>query len=464
MGTESNAGIDLSRSDKTAHQVIPNPAIVESVETGSIGEDIGIEPGDKILSINGAKPRDLIDYRFLISEEEVTLEIIDKNEIVHTIQLEKETDDNLGIGFTKALFDELKQCNNSCPFCFIDQQPSGKRKSLYFKDDDYRMSFLYGSYLTLTNLSNDDWVRIEKQHLSPLFVSVHATEPSLRKKLLRNPKASLLMDQLEWFAKRNLQIHAQIVVCPGLNDGKALEKSLLDLFDYGQGEWPVVLSTAVVPVGLTRFRPEDDGLKPVDEHCAKTVIKQVEKLQRHFQSKSNSRFAWLSDEWYLIGNKKLPFRDEYEDLPQEENGVGTIRSFLEQLHQATEKLPKRIQKPRVISWVVGKMVRNALTPIYNQLNKIENLTLNLYGLPSPYWGQENVVTGLLTGKDLLDGLQGKFLGERLLIPSVMLKQDNPIFLDDMTTDEVSKILQVPIQIVHSAEDIINKIILKEEIY
>ena len=436
----------------------PNPAIIASVEPGSIGEDLGIEAGDQILTINGIKPRDLIDYRFLISEEEVTLEIIDKKETIHKIKFEKDTDDNLGIAFTEALFDGLKQCNNNCPFCFIDQQPYGKRKSLYFKDDDYRMSFLYGSYLTLTNLYQDDWLRIEKQHLSPLFVSVHSTEPSLRAKLLKNPKATLFMDQLKWFAQKNLQIHAQIVVCPGLNDGKNLEKSLFDLFEYAQGEWPVVLSTAVVPVGLTRFRPENDGLIPVDQNCARQVINQVEKLQKNFISKSKSRFAWLSDEWYLIANQTLPIRNEYEDLPQEENGVGTIRSFLEQLNQATADLPKKIEEPKIISWVVGKMVKNALHPIYNRLNEIENLTLNLYGLPSPYWGQENVVTGLLTGQDILDGLKGLYLGEKLLIPSVMLKQDQPLFLDDMTTDEVSERLEVPIQVVHSAEDIINTMI------
>ena len=461
MWTEVNSDSAQSELSDRADECNPAPAIVQSVEPGSIGADLGIEPGDKILTINGIKPRDLIDYRFLISEEELKLEIVDNQGKNHEVQVEKETDDGLGIVFTEALFDGLRQCNNNCPFCFIDQQPSGKRKTLYLKDDDFRMSFLYGSYLTLTNLSKNDWLRIEHQHLSPLFVSVHATEPSLRAKLLKNPKAGLLMDQIKWFSKRNLQIHAQIVVCPGLNDGEALEKTLFDLFENSQGEWPVVLSTAVVPVGLTRFRPENDGLIPVNENCAKKVIKQVENFQRYCKSKKGSRFAWLSDEWYLIANQNLPIRNDYEDLPQEENGVGTIRSFLEKLDLATSNLPKKIEKPKIISWVVGKMVKNALTSTYNRLNQIENLKLNLYGLPSPYWGQEKVVTGLLTGQDILDGLSGKSLGEKLLIPAVMLKQDRPVFLDDMSTSEVSKKLKVEIKIVNSAQDIVNEAISKD---
>ena len=454
MRTKDKSDSEISVMKEKLNQGSPKPAIVESVEPGSIGEELGIQPGDKILRINGNKPRDLIDYQYLISEEEINLEIIDQKEVIHQIDFEKEADDNLGIIFTEALFDGLRQCNNNCSFCFIDQQPPGKRKSLYLKDDDYRMSFLYGSYLTLTNLHEDDWLRIKKQNLSPLFVSVHATEPSLRAELLKNPRAALLMEQLKWFAKHKLQIHAQVVVCPGLNDGKALEKTLFDLFQYAQGQWPVVISTAVVPVGLTRFRPPNDGLRPVDRTCAEKVIKEVESQQKYFQSKIGSRFAWLSDEWYLMANKNLPIRNAYEDLPQEENGVGSIRSFLEKLDFSTRHLPKQIYKPKTISWVVGKMVKDALTPTYDRLNQIQNLTLKLYGLPSPYWGQDQVVTGLLTGQDILDGLSNENLGEKLLIPSVMLKHDKPVFLDDMTTEDVSHALGVPIRVVNSAEEVV----------
>ncbi len=462
MWNEPSPNSDLSGlNKKTNGKKFTMPALIESVEPDSIGEAIGLQAGDKLISINGVKPRDLIDYRFLICEEEINLQIIDKESKIHQVALEKDSDDGLGIVFSEALFDGLKQCNNQCSFCFIDQQPSGKRKTLYLKDDDYRLSFLYGSYLTLTNLNNEDWLRIEEQHLSPLFVSVHATKPSLRAKLLKNAKASNLMEQIHWLSERNLQIHAQIVVCPDLNDGEELQNSLHDLFQYAQGQWPTVISTAIVPVGLTRFRPKNDGLKPVSKCCAKKVIVQVEILQNYFKSIIGSRFAWLSDEWYLIAEEPLPVREDYEDFPQEENGVGSIRSFLESMYIATKNLPQKISPPRRCSWVVGKIVHHALTPACQKLNKVKGLKINLYGLPSKYWGQEQVVTGLLTGQDLLEGLSNQDLGEELLLPSVMLKPNQEIFLDDMTVAELSDSLQVPIRITNSANEVINAALGKE---
>ena len=432
------------------------PAVVASIEEGSIGEELGFEVGDRLISINGVKPRDLIDYKFLMAEENIQLIILDEKGKQHTIDIEKDYDDELGLAFTEALFDGLKQCNNQCPFCFIDQQPPGKRKSLYLKDDDYRLSFLYGSYLTLTNLSEEDWERIDQQRLTPLFVSVHATEPSLRSELLRNPKAIDLLNQLAWFSKKRIQIHAQIVVCPEINDGKALERTINDLYSFAQGDFPVVLSAAVVPVGLTRFRPSNDGLIPVDPCCATKVINQVEPMQRIFYKSTGSRFAWLSDEWYLIAKKVLPTLNSYEDLPQKENGVGSIRSFLRAMDEATRNLPTKIDQNKTCSWVVGKLVENELQKPCKRINKINNFALHLYGLPSPYWGQEQIVTGLLTGQDLIKGLRGKELGDELLIPSVMLRQGEKIFLDDMTLQELSLSLNVSVRIVHDAEDIVNK--------
>ena len=432
------------------------PAVVASIEEGSIGEELGFEVGDQLISINGVKPRDLIDYKFLIAEEDIQLIILDEKGKQHTIDIEKDYDDELGLAFTEALFDGLKQCNNQCPFCFIDQQPPGKRKSLYLKDDDYRLSFLYGSYLTLTNLSEQDWLRIDQQRLTPLFVSVHATEPSLRSKLLRNPKAIDLLNQLAWCSEKRIQIHAQIVVCPEINDGKALERTINDLHSFAQGDFPVVLSAAVVPVGLTRFRPSNDGLIPVDSNCATKVINQVESMQKIFYKSTGSRFAWLSDEWYLIAKKSLPSLNSYEDLPQKENGVGSIRSFLRAMDEATINLPTKIDQKRTCSWVVGKLVENELLKSCKRLNKINNFVLHLYGIPSPYWGQEQIVTGLLTGQDLIKGLRGKELGDELLLPSIMLRQGEKIFLDDMTLQELSLSLNVSLRIVHDAQDIVNK--------
>ncbi len=454
MWNEPSAGVAVTALDPASPSRQPEPAVVASVESGSIGEELGFEPGDQLLSINGVRPRDLIDYRYLIVEEELTLEVRDSAGELHCVELEKDADDGLGLAFTEALFDGLRQCTNRCPFCFIDQQPPGHRDSLYLKDDDYRLSFLYGSYLTLTNLNDADWERIEQQRLTPLFVSVHATDPDLRSTLLENPRAGKLLKQLEWFAQRNLQIHAQVVVCPGLNDGDALLNTLRDLARFAGVEWPAVLSAAVVPVGLTRFRPPGDGLRAVTPEDAWRVIDAVEPLQSEFQGRFGSRFVWLSDEWYLIAGRSLPPRISYEDLPQQENGVGTIRAFLESLDEATESLPERVAVPLSSSWVVGRLVDRALETVTERLNRIDGISLRMHGLPSPYWGQDQVVTGLLTGQDLLDGLKDQDLGDQVLLPSVMLRQGQPVFLDDMTLDQVQEQLPVPIRIVHGAADIV----------
>ena len=462
MWNEPSTGVAIAALDPKTSARQPQPAVVATVEPGSIGEELGFEPGDQLLSINGVRPRDLIDYRYLCVEEELSLQVRDTAGELHSVDLEKDADDGLGLAFTEALFDGLRQCNNNCPFCFIDQQPPGHRDSLYLKDDDFRLSFLYGSYLTLTNLTDVDWQRIEDQRLSPLFVSVHATEPELRSRLLVNQRAGLLMDQLAWFDQRDLQIHAQVVVCPGLNDGVALERTLSDLARFASGDWPAVLSAAVVPVGLTRFRPEQDGLIPVDGQCARTVIAQVEQIQAEFQSQLGSRFAWLSDEWYLMAGLPLPPRADYEDFPQQENGVGSIRAFLESLDKASTKLPKAVDRPRHCSWVVGSIVKSALQPVTQRLNAVEGVSLQLFGLPSPYWGQDQVVTGLLTGQDLLDGLLGNDLGDELLLPSVMLRQGQPVFLDDMTLETVQAQIPVPIRVVHGAADIVASVLSSKE--
>lgn len=433
----------------------PQPALVTMVEADSIAAELGVQPGDKIVRINGVAPRDLIDYRILIGEEELTLEVMDTAGQHHSISFEKDMDADLGLEFSEALFDGLRQCNNRCPFCFIDQQPAGKRSTLYLKDDDYRLSFLYGSYLTLTNLTPADWQRIKTQRLSPLYVSVHATDPDLRCRLLRNKRAGHLLQQLEWFAQQRLQIHAQVVVCPGLNDGHQLQRTLRDLARWGVGHWPTVLSTAVVPVGLTRFRPDDAvDLTPVTPHLARQVIAQVETLQQEFYAQLGSRFAWLADEWYLMAVQPLPPRSTYEDWPQQANGVGSIRAFLEALDQATAQLPAALPAPRRCSWVVGSLVGPALRPVVERLQGIQGMELLLHALPSPYWGQDLVVTGLLTGADLIDGLAGQDLGDQLLLPSVMLRHGSPLFLDDMTVNQVAARLGVPILPVADAQGLV----------
>jgi putative radical SAM enzyme (TIGR03279 family) len=435
------------------------PAKITRVLPNSIAEEIGFESGDAIISINNTRPRDLIDYRFLCSDEYLELEVMDTSGKVHQIEIEKDYDDDLGLEFETALFDNLIQCNNRCPFCFIDQQPPGKRESLYYKDDDYRLSFLYGSYLTLTNLTDKEWRRIEQMRLSPLYVSVHATEPDVRIRLLKNPRAGLIMSQFQWFQERRLQIHAQVVVCTGINDGIHLERTLLDLASFHRGDIPAVASTAVVPVGLTRFRPAEDELIPVNQEKAREVITQVQQLQKRFKTELGSNFVWLADEWFLIAREDIPPESHYEDYPQIGNGVGSIRLFIKEFETTAQKmLPQSINTPRNLTWVVGNAVEKAFEPLVTRLNKVPGLKINLIALRSEYWGQEITVTGLLTGHDLLVGLSEKDLADGILLPSLMLKYGETKFLDDMTVAEVEAQLQTRIWTVSNIEELISKCI------
>jgi len=365
------------------------PARISRIIPDSIAAEMGFEIGDSIVTINGIIPRDLIDYQFLCADEFLELEIVDKWGKKHLLEIEKDYDEDLGLEFETALFDGLIQCNNKCPFCFIDQQPTGKRDTLYLKDDDYRLSFLYGSYLTLTNLTPKEWTRIEQMRLSPLYVSVHATEPEIRSHLLKNHRGGEIKKQLAWFQEKRLQIHSQVVVCPNINDGKHLEKTLLDLFSFHHGDIPAVISAAVVPVGLTKFRPDKDELTPVTREKALEVIAQVQQLQVKFREKSGSTFAWLADEWFLIAQSELPPESHYEDYPQIGNGVGSIRQFIKEFHAiADDKLPLEISSPKKFTWIVGNAVETAFQPLVNRLNQVNNLEVNLVALNSQYWGQE----------------------------------------------------------------------------
>ncbi len=434
------------------------PARVSRVLPDSIASELGIEPGDSLLSINGERPRDLIDYQFLIADEELELEIVDAAGQVHEVELEKDADDDLGIEFETALFDGLIQCNNACPFCFIDQQPPETRATLHLKDDDYRLSFLYGSYLTLTNLSAAEWDRIARMRLSPLFVSVHATEPEIRSQLLKNPRAGQILDQLAWFQTHRIQIHAQVVVCPGHNDGIHLTRTLEDLARFylpaEPDGIPTVLSAAVVPVGLTRFRPPGDVLTAVDKETALQVIQQVEGIQAQFRAQLGTTFAWLADEWYLLAGQVLPPVKHYEDYPQLGNGVGSLRLFLSQFEQV--RLPQRLPHPIRALWIVGNAVGEAFAPIVERMNQIENLHLGLVSVASQFWGTPLTVTGLLTGSDIVraletTGLETDLGVDVLLLPEVTLK-DGEQFLDDLSWRDLQTKIGIPIVRVDGGPD------------
>ncbi len=430
------------------------PALITRVLPDSIAAEIGFEVGDRLVAINGQRPRDLIDYRFLCADEVLELEVLDAIGNSHHVEIEKDYDDDLGLEFETALFDGLMQCNNRCPFCFIDQQPPGKRETLYLKDDDYRLSFLYGSYLTLTNVPPREWDRIAQMRLSPLYVSVHATEPEIRSRLLKNPRAGQILDQLRWFEAHRLQIHAQVVVCPGINDGEHLTQTLLDLAQFRHSDPPAVASVAVVPVGLTRFRPADDELTPVTPTQARAVIAQVQHLQAKFRQQLGSNFAWLADEWFLIGREALPPASDYEDYPQIGNGVGSIHQFLADFAAVADQLPTQISPAQTLTWVVGNAVEYAFQPILQRLNQVEGLTVEMAALKSDYWGQAISVTGLITGHDIVTALQSKPLGDAILLPTLMLKHDEARFLDDMTVEAVEAQLKTPMWCVADVEELV----------
>lgn len=393
------------------------PAIVNSVVKNSIAEELEIQAGDEILSIDGSKMLDMIDYNFLCKSDFITVEIKKTNGEIEEIELEKDYDEDLGIVFESAVFDRVKPCLNHCIFCFVDQQPKGLRNTLYIKDDDYRLSYLQGTYITLTNLTDADRDRIKRMHLGPFYVSIHTTNPDLRVKMLRNPNAGKALDNLNWFRKNKIPFHAQIVLCPGLNDGKELERTLSDLAKLKN----TVLSVAIVPVGITQFREE--SLKQVDKKCAEETLKIASKFKR----------VCCSDEFFLLAEQEIPPAKYYGNYNQLDDGVGSLRILLEDFK--SRELPKEIKKPIKISFASGYAATYALEKIAKKLNKIKNLTVTVNPVKSEYWGKDITVSGLITTDDLIRTVKDLDT-DLVIIPSVMLKPYTESFLDGKTLSDV----------------------------
>ena len=386
------------------------PAIVNGVVEGSIAEELGIEKGDEILSIDNSKMIDMIDYNFLCKADLLTIEIKKLNGEIEEIELEKDFDEELGIIFESAVFDRVKPCLNHCIFCFVDQQPKGLRETLYVKDDDYRLSYLQGTYITLTNLSEDDKDRIKRMHLGPFYVSVHTTNPELRVKMLKNPNAGRALENLKWFRKNKIPFHAQIVLCPGYNDGAELDRTLFDLAELKN----TVLSVAIVPVGITQFRKE--GLKQVDKKCAQETIKIASKYKR----------VCCSDEFFLLAEQDIPPTKYYGNFNQLEDGVGSIRMLLDDFK--SRKLPKKIKTPLKLSFATSYAAKYAIDKISEKLNKIKNLSVTVNPVKSDYWGQDITVAGLITTDDLIKTVKN-IDADIVIIPSVMLRPYSEDFLD-----------------------------------
>lgn len=411
---------------------IPDTSI-EYVEPCSLAESAGLEHGDVLVSINGNDFRDVLEYRYLISEPEVELEVLKKDGTKEFITIENDFED-LGINFKSGLIDDAKSCRNKCIFCFIDQLPKGMRSTVYFKDDDTRLSFLQGNYVTMTNMSDEEIDRMIKMRISPINISVHTTNPELRRKMLNNKNAGKIYDIMKKFAKADLFMNCQIVLCPGYNDGKELDRSISDILKL----CPNVLSLSVVPVGLTRYREGLCNLTPFDKERAYKTVLQIEEWQKKILKIHSTRLVYASDELYLMAGLLIPSAEKYEGFPQIENGVGLIASMEEEFNEAV-KLIKPKKRSRNITLATGELAYPFIKSLTERLEDIcDGVTLLPVAIKNNFFGGGVNVAGLVCGNDLIEQLSNKNLGDIITIPSVMLRDGEDVFLDDVTLIEAEK--------------------------
>jgi len=422
--------------------------IVE-VELGSIAEEIGIEHGDSLISINGKAPKDVFDYRYLLNDEYVELCVTKADGEEYIFEVEKYADEDIGLGFETALMDKVKLCANKCLFCFMDQLPPNMRESLHYKDDDMRLSFLQGNYVTLTNLSDAEFERLLSYHLSPINISVHATASELRTRILNNPKAARLGYYLERFRDARIQMNFQIVLMKGINDGDFLDDTIRTLGEY----MPFAKSLSVVPVGLTKHRAGLPELAAFTKDDAAKVLEQIEGWNRIFKDKHGTAFVFAADEFYLKAQAELPEASYYEDFPQIENGVGMLAEFREEFLGALDETESGNATKRKLSIVTGKAAFEQMSGLVNTAAEKLFLDITTFCVDNKLFGEETTVAGLLTGKDILECLlqtPREELGEAVLLPSSMFRSGTDIFLDDTTAAWLEQELGVPVQIVETS--------------
>ena len=415
-------------------------AYISSIDEGSIAEELALCPGDLILSVNGEKIVDYLDYKFLTTNEEIVMEVQKENGDIYVYEIENEYMEDLGINFQNMLFDSPKSCMNQCIFCFIDQMPKGMRDTLYFKDDDSRLSFLYGNYVTLTNMKDEDLKRLVRYRISPVNVSVHTTNPALRLFMLKNKRADKIMEQIQYLYDNGIEMNMQIVLCKGINDGEELDRTIKDL----AGFLPVARSVSVVPVGLTRCREGLYPLEPFEKEDCQKVIEQIHAWQKQLLAEYGTRFVYASDEFYVNGEVPLPPEEAYEDFPQIENGVGMLASLEAEFMRAMEQFPQDSIKNTKTFVATGKISYEFIKKLVNCAKMRYNISdTEVVAVENELFGGKVTVSGLLGGQDLIRAFQGKS-AERLLITESMLKADEAVFLDDVTLEEVSEILGMEI--------------------
>lgn len=420
--------------------------VISLVQPGSIGDEMGIEPGDILLEVNGNKILDVFDYHYYVDDENIVVLIEKPNGEQWELEIEKDEAEGLGLEFGQSLMDEYRSCRNKCMFCFIDQMPGGMRDTLYFKDDDSRLSFLQGNYITLTNMSDHDVERIVKYHLEPINISFQTTNPALRCKMLHNRFAGDALKKVDILYRGGIEMNGQVVLCKGVNDKEELERTIRDLTGY----LPFLRSVSVVPVGLSKFRDGLYPLEPFTKEDAKEVLKMIHSWQDKIYGEYGIHFIHAGDEWYILAGEEVPAEERYDGYLQLENGVGMLRLLTDEFEEGIAPL-RGDGRSRDISLATGRLAYPYLKKMVNRLQKkFPNIRVHLYDIRNDFFGENITVSGLITGQDLIAQLQKRQLGDTLLIPCNMLKTDEDIFLDDITVKEVESALQVPVDIVKSS--------------
>ena len=428
---------------------------IKDIVKNSIAEEMEIERGDYLISVNNTEINDILDYKFQIFDEYITLLVEKANGEEWELEIEKEENEDIGLIFNDQLIEPARACANKCIFCFMDQLPPNVRETLVFKDDDFRLSFMTGNYVTLTNSGYKDLDRIIKYHLSPINISVHATDEETRIKMLNNKNAGKILEYIKYLTDNGIYVNAQIVLCPGINDGKILDKTIEDLSVY----FPNLLCIAIVPVGITKYRENLYKIEPFNQITASAVINQVETWQKKFKKDIGSNIVYLADEFYILAEKEIPEYERYEDFPQLEDGIGMLAKFKKEFEDAYQNLlPREIKK--TVSIATGKISYQFIRKLANKLEeKFEGLKINIYAIENDFFGPLITVTGLIVGTDLINQLKDKELGECLILASNMLKDDTDIFLDNTTLSEINQKLNIPIKVADTnGESFINTII------
>ena len=417
--------------------------LISSVKHGSLAEAAGIKAGESLLTVNGSSLRDIIDLSFLLADEQVVLKLAAADGTEREITIDKRIDEDLGLEFESAVFDKVTTCYNKCVFCFVDQMIPGMRKGLYVRDDDYRLSFLYGNFITLTNMKDEDFDRIIQTHMSPLYVSVHATEPEVRCAMMKNRFAGELMDKLKRLFDAGITVHTQIVCCPGYNDGDVLKRTYADLRALA----PMVETMAVVPVGLTKNRAHLTPLRLFTPEEAREIVTTVTEWQQECRQSLGKSFVYLGDEFYILAGMPLPQAEWYDGFPQLENGIGLSRNFLEEWQEANKIAPVKGEVNSVIP--VGTSAYKVLQPLIEDFNAKTGMQHRLIGVENEFFGNTVNVTGLLCGNDILNAVKG---AQSIILPEVVLNSDD-LFLDDMTYAEFCKAAGAPVHRAATAGDL-----------